>query len=174
MISHHSRLEKSWSWDHLGVILGSSWDGFRTKCWSVLLIWFHFVGTCLGHVYAHFWNTFRKMVSNKLRSQKRMKLCQITFLLKIKLLMRSRGRSGDFVSWLVREVLLNYVRQLYVWKPSFSNRIGNKHKMFLDLPGVFSTQRVKAVIWFVCEIFVYPGERTRVRRLCVWRFHRIS
>ena len=95
--------------DHFGIILGPSWDGFRTKCWSIFYFVFsHFrdmFGTCLGTL-------LKYVVQKQIKSQNRMKLCQIAFRLKMKLLMRSRGRSGVFCFLdFFRKVLLHYVRQ---------------------------------------------------------------
>ena len=43
--------------DHLGIILGWFYDEVLVS----FLLCFHFSGTCLGHVWAHFWNTFGKL-----------------------------------------------------------------------------------------------------------------
>ena len=127
----NSRFEKSWSWDHLGIILGSSWDHLGMVLgqsvgyvFTLFLLLRDMFGACLGHVWANFWITFGKLFRKQLRSQNRMKLCQITFRLKVKILMRSRGRS---------RVLLNYVRQPYVhffYGCALACMLWGNHKVF--------------------------------------------
>ena len=97
------------------MILGSFWDGFRTKCWSFL----DFVFTCLGHVcdmFGHTFGTPLKHCFEQIEISKSDETLPDHFSIKqkasrevLRQIRRVFCSSGFF-----GKVLLNYVRQPYL------------------------------------------------------------
>ena len=111
---YHFRLEKPWSCDHLGIILESCCDGFRTKCLSL----FDIVLICSGHVWDMFGHTFGTLSENcfgKIEISKSNETLPDHFSIKNEASHEVERQIRRFVFPfdISRKVLLNYVRQPY-------------------------------------------------------------
>ena len=96
------------------MIMDSSWDGFRTKCWSFV----DFVFTLFGHVWdmcGHTFGTLFEICFETDEISKSNETLPDHFSIQNKAFheVERQIRRFSFFLYFVRTVLLNYVRQPY-------------------------------------------------------------